>query len=85
MILNDINQENAPDVLRTGNLYQSLVLKENAFKEICKMFPDDQLPENLMDHPEKVRKLIKAKNLMQEEKKLAEQKYERKLKKLKTK
>lgn len=85
ILLNNIDQDNALDTLRIGNFYESFALKQNAFEEICcKIFPNEKLPENLMNRFEQVTQLIEPKNLMDREKKRAEEKYEIVLEKWRT-
>jgi hypothetical protein len=56
-ILDELDQSNAFIVFNIGQRYQSDELKVRAFEEIKKMFPHIDLPDSMMDQPEKIKKL----------------------------
>jgi len=60
VILKNINNENAYEVLVLGNLHNNEYLKDDAFKELKNLFTDVKLSENLKDRPDDVKLLIDA-------------------------
>jgi hypothetical protein len=60
IILQNVNEKNAIEVLNLGNRYGSEELKEKAFEEIQKMFPNVALPSEFKDQPEDIEKLIEG-------------------------
>jgi len=66
LVLNNINKENAYDVLVLGNMHNSDDLKEEAFNEIKKLFRDVKLLESLTDRPDDLKLLIDSQNEMKQ-------------------
>jgi len=64
LILDSINNENAYEVLVFGNLHNNDYLKDDAFKEIKKLFTDVELSEGLKDRPDDLKLLIDAQRKM---------------------
>ncbi|CRK94238.1 CLUMA_CG007753, isoform A [Clunio marinus] len=64
-VLDMLDEKNSWSVLMLANLYDNEFMKVLAFKEVCKLFPDHQISDSLISHPEKVKLLIDAKNKME--------------------
>jgi BTB/POZ domain len=61
MILNDLDDTNAYKVFTLGHRYESETIKNAAFEEIRKMFPDKKLADDLVENLDKVKELIEMK------------------------
>jgi hypothetical protein len=67
-LLANIDEHNCFEVLVMSNKFQHDQLQQKAFEIIrTKIFPDRKLKDELMNQPEKLRKLIEAKRIMEEE------------------
>lgn len=60
-VLKKVNESNALEVFTLGHLHGSNVMKRKAFAEIKKMFPEFKLDADLINQPDKLKKLIEAK------------------------
>lgn len=63
----ELNSENAFRILLAASKFNSVDLKNAAFEELQKMFPDKDLNPTWADRPEKIQKLIEAKKKFDEE------------------
>lgn len=61
MLLLSVDENNALDMLKLGQSYESDAIKSAAFRAIQAMFPERNLNEKLMEEPEKLGSLIEAK------------------------
>ena len=66
LILENDNEDNAMEVLKLGNRNNSEKFKKFAFNQIKKFLGNPDLDDKLMDEPEKLEKLIKAKKNFEE-------------------
>lgn len=68
-----LNEQNALNALSVGNLYNSKELVEASFSEIKRIFPNDVRSESLKHLPNKIKQIMKYKNLIDELNKQGEQ------------
>jgi hypothetical protein len=67
-LLANMNEHNCFEVLVMSNKFEHDQLREKAFEIIrTKIFPDLNLNDELINQPEKMRKMIEAKRIMEEE------------------
>lgn len=74
-ILLNVKATNAIEYLVFANTYQLNDVKKTAFDLIRKKFPDNSLPDRLMDEPDKILSLIDAKKEFEDRVAKARQKY----------
>jgi hypothetical protein len=60
LVIESLDQENIVKVFNLAHKYKSDELKKSAFKEITKIFRGKKLPDDLMNDPEKFKKIIEA-------------------------
>jgi hypothetical protein len=80
MVLRQVDEQNAMQVLELANLYKSEKLKHKAFIEIQKMFPKTALQPELKDKPDEVKELIEAKRNFEQNISKAKKEREQKIK-----
>lgn len=61
MILENLIMSNAMEVLAFGNSYGSGKIKKLAFVELKKMFPGHEIPDEMMNQPQRLKVAVKAK------------------------
>lgn len=60
LLLKKLEKSNAFEIFKLAHRFESQVLKQNAFKELKKIFADKVLHSDLMDDPERVGELVEA-------------------------
>lgn len=63
IIKSNVDTANVYGIMSLGDLYSSMILKEAAFKVIKQMFPGKNLPDELLQNPERLKKLITARDV----------------------
>lgn len=62
LVLDALNTQNAYDVFTLGRLFDNDFIQVSAFSSILSIFPNESLPEELIHHPEKLKKMIDTKS-----------------------
>jgi Leucine-rich repeat (LRR) protein len=78
-ILRNLDASNALEVFGLGHLHNSNVLKRYGFAVIQSMFPEEDLPDSLMEKPEELREIVEVVRKIEE----AQAELQTKLKKFK--
>jgi hypothetical protein len=55
-----VDESNAIEIFKLGEKYESKLLMECSFKSIQQMYPNSQLPNSLMGHPDDLTEIVEA-------------------------
>jgi BTB/POZ domain len=66
-LVDNLTDQNAFEMLMLGKRFRNEELRRRAFEEIQKMLPDKKLSEDVLEQPEKIKKLMEIKRKMDEE------------------
>jgi hypothetical protein len=75
MILDDINRDNALEILKLGNSFDNELMKICAFNEIKKRHVDIEFAEDMMNTPNLIEELFAAKDRMKRKQKDVDNEY----------